>query len=187
MFPVSPQRSASPIRIRRAELTYVDAFVRFILDHAAESGREGSPHFALSRYLVRDEVRSNAMARWCRPLNEPLWGRAFLLWAGAGVVGYVELRGGRIPAEMHRATLSMGVLRAFTGQGYGGRLIEVVVDWARKEAKLAFIDLGVFASNERAQKLYRKMGFQEQGRREDAFRLDSGVSVDDIQMSLDLR
>ena len=80
----------------------------------------------------------------------------------------------------------MGIQRAFTGQGHGQRLIEVAVRWARDEAKLAWIDLGVFAHNLPARKLYRRMGFVEQGLHRDAFRLDAGLSVDDIQMTLEL-
>jgi len=103
------------------------------------------------------------------------------------VVGHLELRGGRITAEMHRATLGMGLGRAYTGQGYGRRLVEVAVRWAREDAGLSWIDLGVFAGNERARRLYQRMGFVQQGAREDAFRIDAGVSVTDIQMALDLR
>jgi RimJ/RimL family protein N-acetyltransferase len=107
---------------------------------------------------------------------------------GAQVVGHLELRGGRVPAELHRATLGMGILRAFTGQGHGRRLCEVALRWARDTAELDWIDLGVFAGNEPARKLYRRMGFVEIGVRADAFHLrDAGVAVDDVEMTLRLR
>ena len=102
------------------------------------------------------------------------------------VVGHVELRGGRVRAELHRAVLAMGIQRAFTRQGYGPRLIEVAVRWARDEAKLSWIDLGVFSHNEPARKLYSRMGFIELGMQRDAFRIDAGLSVDDIRMTLKL-
>src|SRR6185295_8302496 len=126
-----------------------------------ESGRAGMPHFALSRTWVRDEIRASLVARLAKGLDEPLWGRAWGLFTADGteMVGHVELRGGRVPAEMHRATLGMGILRAHTGQGHGRRLVEEAVRWARDHAGLTWIDLGVFSSNAPARKLYARMGF----------------------------
>lgn len=156
--------------------------------HVTESGRDGSPVFALARTVQREDLQQRAIDRWTRGLDEPLWGRAWLLWANKPrrVVGHLELIGGRVPAELHRAVLAMGIQRAFTGQGHGPRLIETAVRWARTEARLAWIDLGVFTNNEPARKLYERMGFVEQGRRRDAFRVDDGLSIDDIHMALAL-
>jgi RimJ/RimL family protein N-acetyltransferase len=163
-----------------------DAYARHMVEHMAESGRGGSPHFAIARTWARDEVRTSLVARLTKTLNEPLWGRAWLLLEGRRVVGHIELRGGRVPAEMHRATLGMGMLRAFTGQGHGRRLLETAVAWARDEASLAWIDLGVFSGNAPARKLYERMGFVALGVREDAFRLDAGPAIDDVLMALRL-
>jgi RimJ/RimL family protein N-acetyltransferase len=165
-----------------------DAFARHMVDHMAESGRGGSPHFALSRAWVREEVRASFAARLDKDLDEPLWGRAWFLLAedGERVVGHIELRGGRVHAELHRATLGMGMMRAYTGKGHGRRLCEVAIAWARDKAELAWIDLGVFAGNTPARKLYQRIGFVEIGVREDAFHNDAGVALDDVLMTLKL-
>jgi RimJ/RimL family protein N-acetyltransferase len=167
----------------------VDALARHTVEHMAESGREGSPHFAVSKAWVLDEVRSNMVARFAKDLDEPLWGRAWSLLSPGGVevVGHLELRGGRVPSEMHRATLGMGIMRAFTGQGHGRRLLEIAVKWARDTAELDWIDLGVFSGNAPARKLYARMGFVEIGQRDDAFRIEGGAVIDDVQMALKLR
>jgi RimJ/RimL family protein N-acetyltransferase len=159
-----------------------------VVEHVGESGREGSPIFALSRTVSRDDIRSRSMERWVRAISEPLWGRAWLLWAEEPrrVVGHIELVGGRVPSELHRAVLGMGMLRAYTGKGNGRRLMDIAVAWARSEAKLLWIDLGVFANNTPARKLYARMGFVELGFRRDAFRLGDGTSIDDVQMTLRL-
>jgi RimJ/RimL family protein N-acetyltransferase len=185
-FPVSKANGAS-VAIRLAAHGDAEAFARYLVEHLAESGREGSPHFAPSRTLSRGDIRAAAESRWSRRLDEALWGRSFLLSIDERLAGHLELRGGRIPAEMHRATLGMGVLRSHTGQGHGRRLIEAAVAWARDEAGLSWIELGVFSTNPRARALYRRMGFAEQGLRPDAFRIDAGVAVDDVLMTLDLR
>ncbi len=186
---LAPQEKLQ-IRMLRVSDVDVDAYARHVVEHMAESGREGSPHFAISRTFAREEVRHNLVARLQKELDEPLWGRAWMLLGPGGdtVVGHIELRGGRVPAELHRATLGMGILRPFTGQGHGQRLCDVALHWARTRAELDWIDLGVFAGNEPAKKLYRRMGFVDVGVRADAFRLhDAGVAVDDIQMALRLR
>ena len=181
--------AAPPLTIRMARLDGDDpeAYARHIVDHMAESGRGGLPHFALSRIWSRDEVRSGFVGRLAKGLDEPLWGRTWLLVDDRRVVGHLELRGGRLPAEMHRATLGMGILRAHTGQGHGRRLVEAAIRWARDDAGLSWIDLGVFASNAPARRLYARMGFVEVGLRPDAFHLDAGPRIDDVQMALKLR
>jgi RimJ/RimL family protein N-acetyltransferase len=64
--------------------------------------------------------------------------------------------------------------------------METAIAWARGEARLSYIDLGVFVGNDRARRLYERMGFVEQWIRRDAFRVE-GVVIDDIQMTLALR
>jgi RimJ/RimL family protein N-acetyltransferase len=179
----------SPLTLRTAKPggDDPDAYARHLCEHMAESGRGGLPHFAISRVWSREEVRTSFAERLSRGLGEPLWGRAWILADGPRVVGHLELRGGRVLAEMHRATLGMGLLGAYTGQGHGRRLVEEAVRWARDEAGLRWIDLGVFAGNAPARKLYARAGFVEIGERPDAFRLDAGPSVDDVQMTLKLR
>jgi len=174
--------------IRLAGRADAPAYAEHVVRHAAESGRDGMPYFALSRNVDRDEVTKAARERWDHSITEPLWGRTFLLMDRAKglVIGHLELRGGRLPAELHRATLGMGIERVYTRQGHGKRLITAAAEWARKTVGLTWLDLGVFENNEPARKLYRRMGFVESGVRVDAFRVDDGVSVTDISMSLKL-
>jgi GNAT superfamily N-acetyltransferase len=179
----------SPLTLRMAKPdgSDPDRYAGHLIEHMAESGRGGLPHFAISRVWSREEVRASFAERLSRSLGEPLWGRAWLFLDAHRVVGHIELRGGRVLAEMHRATLGMGLLGAYTGHGHGRRLVEAAVGWARDEAGLRWIDLGVFASNTPARKLYARMGVVEIGNRPDAFRLDAGPSIDDVQMTLKLR
>jgi RimJ/RimL family protein N-acetyltransferase len=185
----TPSAELPKLTIRQAKLDGddADAYARHMVEHMAESGRGGSHHFAISRTWSRDEVRASFIGRVAKGLDEPLWGRTWLLLDGGRVVGHAELRGGRVAAEMHRATLGMGMLRAYTGRGHGRRLLETAVAWARGEAGLAFIDLGVFSGNAPARRLYERMGFVVIGERPDAFRLDAGPVIDDVQMPLRLR
>lgn len=182
------------MEIAAARLEDAEPYASFVAKNALESGRDGSPHFALARRVDENDVRHASITRWSRRLDEPAWGRAWLLWCIEAepartirrVVGNVELRGGRVPAELHRAVLGMGILREHTNQGHGTALMRRAIQWAKRESTLAFVDLGVFENNLPARKLYAKMGFVEQGRRSDAFRIDDGVRIVDLHLTLDL-
>jgi RimJ/RimL family protein N-acetyltransferase len=186
---MEPPTGARPLTGRMAELDSddLDHYAQHVVEHMAESGREGSPHFAVSRICYRDIVWATSVERLYRGLDVPMWSRFWLLFDERRVVGHLELRGGRVSGEMHRATLEMGILRAFTGQGYGRRLVDASVRWARDAAGLRWIDLGVFSDNAPARKLYTRTGFVEVALREDAFHLDAGPEVDEVQMTLRLR
>jgi ribosomal protein S18 acetylase RimI-like enzyme len=186
---ISPPDPTVPLAIRMVGLAAkdLDALARHIVEQNAESGRGGSPRFAVAQAMVREEVRSNLGVRLAKDLDEPLWGRIWALYTPDDrIAGHIELRGGRVPSEMHRALLGMGILRAYTGRGHGARLVETAVAWAREVAKLEWIDLGVFSGNTPARKLYRKMGFVEIGTKEDAFHLEDGARIDDVMMVLRL-
>jgi hypothetical protein len=115
--------------IRLARPSDAEDFASYVALHVAQSGQDGMPIFALSRSSSREDIRNRSADRWARSLTEPLWGRAWLLCAESPwrVVGHVELVGGRVPAELHRAVLAMGILRDFTKQGHGRRLAHALL------------------------------------------------------------
>jgi RimJ/RimL family protein N-acetyltransferase len=165
-----------------------EAYLRHMVRADADSGEQGvffHPYpsdepFDLEAALVREQ------RRWQTPLHTPGWRRAWG-WRAAGasgaLVGHAYLAGGQLRSELHRVSLGMGLQHAHRGQGAGRRLLGAVIAWARDQPGIAWIDLGVFGCNPRAQALYRSHGFVETGRTPDRFRVD-GVSIDDISMSL---
>ncbi|HSA59986.1 MAG TPA: GNAT family N-acetyltransferase [bacterium] len=140
--------------------------------------------FAPSGKIDEASLHKASLERWTRGLNEPQWGRAFLLMDGSDqfVLGHLELRGGRTLAELHRASISMGVLGAMRGRGFGTALLNNAIDWT-KSNRLSWLDLLVLSSNQAAIKLYEKAGFEKIGYRPDAFRT-SDSTFDEILMSL---
>lgn len=108
------------------------AYAEYIQLHISESGKDGMP---VSRRAASRAIRDNACTRWARRIEDPNWGRGWVLLRGKGeIVGHIELRGGRIVSELHRATLGMGMLRAYTRQGNGRRMLETALAWARAES-----------------------------------------------------
>ena len=81
----------------------------------------------------------------------------------------------------HRASLGISIKKKAWGLGLGTVLIERALEQT-KENGFAQVELGVFADNERAQRLYQKLGFQQMGRIPNAFYLKDGTFRDEIQM-----
>ncbi len=178
--------SAASYEIRMLQAGEVDAYVAHRAIHDVESATEtGLPTGPYSRTRVQDPaaVRALALARWSTALTEPGWRRAWGLWLSGAVVGVVDLAGGQLPTESHRATLGVGIEQTHRGRGWGRRLVETAIGWARQEPAISWVDLGVFEGNDRAVALYRKLGFVECGRVPDRFRVD-GTSITDIHMTL---
>jgi RimJ/RimL family protein N-acetyltransferase len=82
----------------------------------------------------------------------------------------------------HHAELGVTVVKEFWGLGLGRKMMEVVLDWGARRG-LRKMYLQVFDHNDRAIRLYRNMGFVEEGRlREDILRGD-GTYGDTIVMA----
>lgn len=164
----------------------LDALLAHFDRHAAESGTGGAPIFGPHEPSARpdaDRLRARRRVGWLRTPAEVGWERTWGLVEGDRIVGHVELHGGKLPGELHRCTLGIGLEVGHRRRGFGRRLLGAAVDWARGQARLAWVDLGVFAHNHAARALYDKAGFREVGRVQDRFRV-AGAVVDDIHMVL---
>jgi RimJ/RimL family protein N-acetyltransferase len=163
------------------------ALVAHIVRHTAESGHDGDLIFRpRDSDAPIDELATIERHKlgWAQPLDEPFWLRTWGVGLGDQIVGHLDLHGGRMPSEAHRAMLGMGIERAHRGQGHGRGLLTAAIAWAR-HAGLAWLDLGVFGHNPRAKALYASMGFVEVGTTRDRYRVD-GRQIDDVAMTLRL-
>lgn len=69
----------------------------------------------------------------------------------------------------HRnAMVGVGIAEGFRGKGYGGEAVDWVLDWGFERLGLHRIWLAAFGYNERAVRLYKKLGFVEEGREREA-------------------
>jgi RimJ/RimL family protein N-acetyltransferase len=174
-------RVTLPIRlVRSSELRAVASHIE---RHALESGRGEDLVFAPFLEFDREAYLESRYESWRRPVDVPGWERCWGYFEGDRVVGHVDLTGASLYSGLHRARLGIGVERKFRGQGKGSALLKAVIEWARREPELAWIDLSVFAHNQGAQRLYQRHGFVEIGRTLDAYRLN-GMSIDDVHMVL---
>lgn len=118
------------------------------------------------------------------PLAEPKWRRAFVLVAADGTfVGHADLKGDQFVAGLHRCELGIGIERPYRRFGFGRRLLEHAIDFARASATIEWVDLYVFGHNATARTLYESLGFRETGTVHDRFRI-GGRKIDDVGMTL---
>ena len=83
---------------------------------------------------------------------------------------------------LHTVEFGMSVLRELRNKGIGGLLLKELINWADKNPLIEKITLQVFLNNERAIYLYKKSGFQEEGRLIKAIKLDNNKYVDNVLM-----
>lgn len=173
------------LAIRLLRISELRAAGQHIERHAQESGRGSDLVFAPFYDLDREAYEESRHESWRRGVDMPGWERCFGAFDDERIVGHVDLTGGSLYSSLHRARLGIGVERAYRGQGTGSALLTAVLAWACKERALAWVDLSVFAHNERALSLYERFGFTQIGRTKDAYRMDE-LSIDDIMMTLPL-
>jgi RimJ/RimL family protein N-acetyltransferase len=80
------------------------------------------------------------------------------------VVGNLTFFGGTRPRLRHVGEFGISVLREAWGLGLGRRMLEMLIDWARRGGIIRKINLGVAPSNARAIALYESLGFVVEGR-----------------------
>lgn len=82
----------------------------------------------------------------------------------------------------HVRILGIGIAPQWQGRGLGRRMMQRLIDWADNWTPVLRIELVVHADNDRAQALYKSMGFVEEGRHR-AYAIKNGRLVDSICMA----
>ncbi|KAK0718596.1 acyl-CoA N-acyltransferase [Lasiosphaeria miniovina] len=86
-------------------------------------------------------------------------------------IGFMFLGWGGTPPDraQHRCTeLGLQLVAAFQGQGYGAEAVDWGVDWAFRFGGLHRVTIKTVGYNARAQHLYARLGFVEEGRSREA-------------------
>lgn len=97
------------------------------------------------------------------------------------LVGFVGARGGPYRRNRHCAHLVIGVLQAHSGQGLGRSLLREVERWALARG-LRRLELTVMEHNERALRLYRRLGFVLEGTKRESLVVE-GRAIDEQMMA----
>lgn len=101
------------------------------------------------------------------------------------LVGHAFLEPQHLQSLRHVVDLNIAVHLGWQNKGIGTRLLKQIIEWAKESKTLRKIQLNVRASNSTAISLYKKMGFEEEGRLRNRVKVKDDY-VDDIIMGLNL-
>lgn len=82
------------------------------------------------------------------------------------LIGFVRVTASQTPEIAHIGEVGVAILRAFWGQGLGTVLLRNIVTWAQQNAVIRRLELTVQARNQRAYRLYQRLGFKVEGKAE---------------------
>lgn len=82
-------------------------------------------------------------------------------------IGYLGIGGDLVPEHMHIRDTEIGILlrEEYRGKGYGTEAVTWAVDWAFRNANMRRVSIACYEQNAGAERLYKKLGFVEEGRR----------------------
>jgi RimJ/RimL family protein N-acetyltransferase len=97
----------------------------------------------------------------------------------AGMLGFENSSRKRLA---HRGTAHMSVLPEHRRKGIATALLQSLIEWAQENPLIEKLKLSVFAANQPAVSLYKKMGFNREGHRIKEIKIAPGQYEDEILM-----
>lgn len=79
------------------------------------------------------------------------------------IVGNLVFSGGARPRTKHSGEMGVSVLKKHWGKGIGRELISYLLEWSKETGIVRKINLRVREDNERAIRLYERLGFVNEG------------------------
>lgn len=98
------------------------------------------------------------------------------------LVGNLDFICGKRKRLEHAGEIGMGLHEDFRGLGIGQLLLKVFLDWAKLNPNLTKVKLGVFEENYPAIHIYKKFGFEVEGKKVNEVRMADGTYHTIIEM-----
>lgn len=164
-----------PFTIRRARVE--DASVLA----AAEREIARTPGFLVSRPHELTDARFAAkIAELATSAN----GRYLVAVHDDALIGHAMLDPLGLEAVRHVVHLTLAVHPGWQRRGVGRALLGELIEWTRGAPAVEKIELHVRSGNTGAQDLYRKLGFEEEGRLKRRVKFGPDQYLDDVLMGL---
>ena len=123
------------------------------------------------------EQQSRIFEHWAKTDS----GVTFVCEEDKELIGFVAGRRGVGRRQAHSIYIVMGVVQAWGGRGIGRSLLETLEGWAQSKG-LHRLELMVNCNNGRAIRLYENFGFESEGVKRHALRID-GQYIDAFYMA----
>ncbi|WBW97336.1 GNAT family N-acetyltransferase [Oceanirhabdus sp. W0125-5] len=101
---------------------------------------------------------------------------------GNKIVGNIGFHGGNKFRTKHAGSFGIAIVKEYWGMGLGKELISTLLEWTDSKG-IKRVELKVDEDNERAIKLYNKMGFEVEGRLKKEKYIGEGVYKDSLIMA----
>jgi RimJ/RimL family protein N-acetyltransferase len=98
------------------------------------------------------------------------------------IIGNIDFHIGKRKRLAHAGEFGMSCVPAWRGKGLGELLLTEMLKWAKTHPRVEKVNLRVIGSNQRAISLYKKLGFQEEGRKLKEIKYADGTYADEVQM-----
>ncbi|PFE03014.1 N-acetyltransferase [Bacillus cereus] len=123
------------------------------------------------------EQQKNMIKRFIETYNSTI----FVAVEKEQLVGFILANGGNAQRNKHAVAIVIGILQEYSGKGIGAALFKEVERWARLH-DVWRLELTVMAHNTRAQTLYKKAGFEQEGIKKSSLIVD-GRNIDEYYMA----
>lgn len=100
------------------------------------------------------------------------------------IVGHAILEPHKLASTSHVVFLTIAIHEGHQGKGFGKKLMEYLIAWAKENPKIEKFELQVRSSNTPAIKLYASLGFVEEGRKIKSIKYSPTDYQDNIYMAL---
>jgi len=124
---------------------------------------------------------------WINNLKENPGSNILIAVIDSQIVGLLFFIANTKRKNAHTGEFGVSVHPNFRGISIGRLLIESLLNWATKNERIEKVYLNVFDTNKNAFKLYKDLGFIEEGRHVKAIKQLNGEYVDIIQMYLETK
>ena len=148
---------------------------------AAEKLIAATPGFLIPRPHEYAEVD---VRKKIEDLSRRTNGKYVVAESDGKIIGHALLDPMGLEAIAHITRLSIVVHPGYQAKGAGEALLKHLITWAKTEPSVEKIELNVRATNERAIRLYERLGFQIEGRLKNRIKFPDGRYVDDVLMGL---
>ncbi|MFB5761499.1 GNAT family N-acetyltransferase [Paenibacillus medicaginis] len=107
---------------------------------------------------------------------------ALIAEAQEEVIGFLDFHNGHKIRNKHQGTLAMNIAQKYRNQWIGKALLSSLLDWAERSPLIERVALEVVTENYPAIRLYRSLGFVEEGRKSKALKVNQDTYYDVMLM-----